>query len=778
MTQQDFIDFLSSLAPEGETALIVRQKPQLKDGEMQYHADGAVKCTWPAFLPSTQVKPSWASLYGNTGSFIIDRFENGRVSASSANVEYVLCMVLDDVGTKSKVPLLPPTWIIETSPANYQYGYVFSEQPTKAEFSAAIRAIADAGYTDPGACNPVRNFRIPGSVNIKPDRGGFVSALVSLDKSVEYTLAEVCAALNVTPAAADVSTVRPIRLTDDGADDILAWLSSQGLVLAKPNSSGWTAIVCPNGAQHSDGNPEARYMPATRAFCCYHSCCVDLHSREFLEWVEREGGPKQGHGLREELLAPVMAAALEKLTPTEMFSDEAKRLVEQVQRAELGRLERADWYRRFAYIQSDEAYFDMVDRREISRGTFDALYRHIDTRSIHRAANGASPRVRASVSFDENRQAMGAHALVGITYAPGESVLCARDGLVYGNRWRDARPAVVADRAANVRPWLAHVEALIPDDESREHVLDVMAFKLQNPHRKINHAVLHAGVQGCGKDSLWAPLIWAVCGPHGLNKGQLDNDSLGSQWGYALEAEILILNELREPEAAARRALANKLKPIIAAPPDTLVINRKGLHPYEMVNRLLVLAFSNDQVPISLESQDRRWFCIYSHAPRLTHEAADRLWNWYNAGGFGAIAAHLYARDVSMFNPAATPPVTEFKLSMIETGMSTAESVLVEMMRARSGEFAKGVIGAPFHRLCDRLQATVPAGVKVPQAALLHALQEAGWVNIGRVGSVDHPTKKNIYCAPDMEKLSKSDLRRLVEETPAPSLSIIAGGKA
>ena len=142
MTQQDFIDFLSSLAPEGETALIVRQKPQLKDGEMQYHADGAVKCTWPAFLPSTQVKPSWLSLYGNTGSFIIDRFENGRVSASSANVEYVLCMVLDDVGTKSKVPPLEPTWKIETSEGNYQWGYTFGldDQPTTGEFSAAIKA--------------------------------------------------------------------------------------------------------------------------------------------------------------------------------------------------------------------------------------------------------------------------------------------------------------------------------------------------------------------------------------------------------------------------------------------------------------------------------------------------------------------------------------------------------------------------------------------------------------------------------------------------------------
>ena len=29
----NFLEFLQSLAPEGETALLVRQKPQLKDGQ-------------------------------------------------------------------------------------------------------------------------------------------------------------------------------------------------------------------------------------------------------------------------------------------------------------------------------------------------------------------------------------------------------------------------------------------------------------------------------------------------------------------------------------------------------------------------------------------------------------------------------------------------------------------------------------------------------------------------------------------------------------------------
>ena len=137
----NLLEYITQLAPKGETALIVRQKPQLKDGQMQFHADGAIKCTWPAYLPTQKMRKGEA-WYINTASFIVDRFEEGRISASAANCEYVLFMMLDDIGTKSKIPPLEPTWILETSPNNFQYGYAFSEQPSKGEFTAAVKAIA------------------------------------------------------------------------------------------------------------------------------------------------------------------------------------------------------------------------------------------------------------------------------------------------------------------------------------------------------------------------------------------------------------------------------------------------------------------------------------------------------------------------------------------------------------------------------------------------------------------------------------------------------------
>lgn len=759
----DFVDHLITLAPEGETFLYVRQKPTLKDGEMQFHADGAIKATWPAFLPSKRRKDGEA-WYGNTASFIIDRFKDGHPSASAANCEYVLVMVLDDVGDAEKAPNLPPlepTWKMETSPGSFQWGYVFSEQPTKDEFSAAIVAIAEAGYTDRGAINPVRNFRLPGSVNLKPGRGGFKSVLREFHPERDFTLTQIIDAFGVVPAPVSGSVHRPIRISDTGTDDVLVWLSENGKLLSMPNREGWAGVECPNASSHSDGNPEGRYLPTTRAFCCYHSHCGEIDSRAFLDWVAEQGGPSHTPGLRDELLAMTMESALSKLTPTEVFPDAAAAVVAEVERKELGRVEKEGWWERFAYIQDDDSYFDLTDRRELSRGTFNALFRHIACKSIH---NGR--KIEASVCFDENRQGKGARALVGITYAPGEDILCAREGLVYGNRWRDGRPSVSG--SADVTPWLEHAKRMIPDDLEREHVLNVMAFKVQHPNRKINHAVLHGGNPGSGKDTLWAPFFWAIGGDSLANVKKLENKDLSTPWGYHLESEVLIINELRQPEAADRRALENSLKPVIAAPPEYLTVNRKGLAPIEAVNRLQVVAFSNERVAINLPSNDRRWFVIWSDAPRMDDDASSRLWSWYKNQGFAAVSAWLHQRDVSAFNPGASPMMTEAKAIMVESGMSGAESFLVEMMRARLGEFSAGVLGGPWQAVCDRLTGQAPSGMKLPVAALLHAFREAGWVDMGLLKSRAHSTKKHIFAAPDMVNRSKSELRDLVE-APAPS---------
>lgn len=762
-SQKEFIDFLAGLAVEGETALIVRQR--LTGRKAELHGDGTLKASWIPFRPNdkTEIKKGGA-LYGNTGSFVEARMTE-KLSASTANCDYVLCMVLDDIGTKSKEPPLAPTWIMETSEGCFQWGYTFSEQPTKGAFAAAIRAIADAGFTDPGACNPVRNFRIPGSVNLKPGRNKFESRLLEFHKGREYTLEQICEALNVEPGESLGTGLEPtkVKRTEDA---VLNWLSDNKYLLSQVNHEGWCGVVCPNHEAHSV--PEdvmARYNTNDRGFVCWHEHCQQLTSQDFLDWVAENGGPAVTHGLDNEALVATLTPALSKIAADPVTIAAATKSLAEIESKQASRLAKTELFDRFGYLASDDAYFDKETRQEYPRTVFNALFRHLECHSIH-----SNAKVLPSVFFDENREKKGGVILHGLTYAPGEtSIVMKKDGL-FGNKWRDGRPVVDKSLEGNVDRWLDHGRTLIPNEDEFEHILDVMAFKLQHPDTKINHAVLHAGREGSGKDTFWAPFIWAVCGPDNDNRGYLDSQTLNTAWGYHLESEVLLINELREPTLSERHALANNLKPVIAAPPDFLDVNRKGLHPYKALNRTFVLAFSNSRTPISLSTQDRRWFVIWSEAPRMREQDAMALWKWYkNDGGFQVIAAWLYQRDVSMFNPAASPMDTEYKQMLIEGGMSTAQAFLVHLIREGIGEFQTGVVGSPFFKLADRIQGQAPAGSKVHHAAVIEALQEAGWHNVGNLASRQHPTRKQVWVSPAMHdklaerEITRSDLRNMVE---------------
>jgi hypothetical protein len=552
--------------------------------------------------------------------------------------------------------------------------------------------------------------------------------------------------------------MRPVGLADDGDDDVLAWIAERGDLLENANGEGWCGVVCPNAAEHTDGNAMGRYRPVSRAYTCFHGHCVDeWNSARYLTWVAEQGGPDHQHGLRDELLAVVMAGALGKISPTTAFPDETVEIIREVNRKEMGRLEKAEWYERFAYIMSDDAYFDMMERREIMRKSFNAVFAHIPCKSVHGTA-----KVSASVCYDENRQAKGARTLQGVTYAAGESVLATMDGAVFGNRWRDARPPTVEGDASR---WLEHVERLIPEQFEREHVLDVLAYKLQHADKKINHAVLHGGLPGSGKDTLYAPFLWAI---GRSNVSIVKNEELSSSWGYALEAEVMVINELRQAEARDRRAMENVLKPIIAAPPEYLPVNRKGLHPYNALNRIWVLCFSNERAAISIPSNDRRWFCVWSDAPRMTDAEGASMWQWYESGGYAIVAGYLASRDVSAFLPGASPPMTEAKAIMVERGRSAHEEYLQLQIEARIGVFSLGVIAGPWHAICDAL--TQPGQHRIHPSALMHALNEAGWSDAGRLMSKANTTKKQVFVSADMAaRYTKSQLRDMVEAPAAPT---------
>jgi hypothetical protein len=146
----------------------------------------------------------------------------------------------------------------------------------------------------------------------------------------------------------------------------------------------------------------------------------------------------------------------------------------------------------------------------------------------------------------------------------------------------------------------------------------------------------------------------------------------------------------------------------------------------------------------------------------MTPEEAKRIWGWYNAGGFEAVAGWLRARDVSRFSPQGIPPMTDYKQKLIYVGMSNAEGYVYHEIEAGHAPFNVDVIAGPWHKIIKEMNDahTNNSSFKVVQPALFHALKEAGWIDKGLCYSADYRSKKHCFVRPALKDWSRSDVRR------------------
>ena len=255
------------------------------------------------------------------------------------------------------------------------------------------------------------------------------------------------------------------------------------------------------------------------------------------------------------------------------------------------------------------------------------------------------------------------------TYRPGRGVLISETN-EHGrpvdavNLWRPSSLVPAKNITDDdVRPWLDHIELIFGalDDPAAKHVLDWQAFVLQHPGEKINHALVIVGeTQGTGKDTAFGPFHRAI-GIH--NVATITPETLNTPWTHYLLAQVIRVEEMM---SFKRKEVANKLKPMISTPPETVSVNTKNVKQYDIPNVQNWIMFTNHENAVSIEATDRRYWvhkcCL--EAPREPSYYA-KLYGWYDAGGCENVASWLLQRDLSAFNPMATPPSSEAKRLML-----------------------------------------------------------------------------------------------------------------
>lgn len=218
--------------------------------------------------------------------------ETGRYRAQKALATSVHAIMVDDVGTKvlaERFQSCPPTWAIETSPGNHQYGYVFSEPLTCLDTADKLKEqLIAAGLCDRGATGgTARWMRMPVAINGRPKYGtpSPQCRLTQWRPELKYTIESLCTGLGLhqTQAAPSCSMsppnqippTSPSQLSSDAAT-VLAALNSKGLYKTALGS-GKHDITCPWLNGHTDyiDNGTAYFEPSlkypTGGFKCHHS---------------------------------------------------------------------------------------------------------------------------------------------------------------------------------------------------------------------------------------------------------------------------------------------------------------------------------------------------------------------------------------------------------------------------------------------------------------------------------------------------------------------------
>ena len=225
-------------------------------------------------------------------------------------------VMLDDIGTKAvpreRLDACPPSWLIETSPGNYQAGYLFAEPLSdQARADTLQKAIIDAGMCDPGADGPFTRWsRLPVAINGKHSPP-FACRLVEWHPGRRYTVDEIVDGLGLVmpvPAPrrgrarseaagrASDAEIADIYVPRSAENGVVSALRECGLYKAALGS-GKHDITCPFVHEHTDAvdGGTAYFEPNDRyplgGFKCMHSHGANLRISQLLEFlgIDRQG---------------------------------------------------------------------------------------------------------------------------------------------------------------------------------------------------------------------------------------------------------------------------------------------------------------------------------------------------------------------------------------------------------------------------------------------------------------------------------------------------------
>lgn len=183
-----------------------------------------------------------------------------------------------------------------------------------------------------------------------------------------------------------------------------------------------------------------------------------------------------------------------------------------------------------------------------------------------------------------------------------------RDGKYFVNTYVRAHPTPNPKSAPIAERFIRkHLQMLIEEEEYQLHILDWLAYNVQYPGRKVRHAILLQGGEGCGKTFLYELGCTALGARHckKINKGTLEKG--WTEW--AVGSQIIAVEEIRVVGKNRHEVMA-MLKELVTN--DTVPVNKRHTSTATEENITNYILFSNYKDALALTEGDRRYFVVMS----------------------------------------------------------------------------------------------------------------------------------------------------------------------
>ncbi len=229
--------------------------------------------------------------------------DEGKYRRQKKQFTALYAVMLDDIGAKVPEDLitLEPSWKIETSPGNYQIGFILDKPITDpVEADKLLNSIIEAGLTDPGASGPCsRMGRLPIAINGKHDKGEIWRCLLKeWNPELRYSMQEIVNGLQIELKESSQqlrNNSQKSRQQSDASQDVIhapradenpviSALKNTGLYKL-PLGNGKHDITCPWVEEHTDrvDHGTVYFEPSESyplgGFKCQHGHCDGRHVR-------------------------------------------------------------------------------------------------------------------------------------------------------------------------------------------------------------------------------------------------------------------------------------------------------------------------------------------------------------------------------------------------------------------------------------------------------------------------------------------------------------------